>query len=66
MQHVLQPDLVIQLPLVHIGEDLVCLGDFLELLGRGGIVLVLVGVPFEGGLSVCFLDFIWCCIGFYP
>jgi hypothetical protein len=52
VQHALKAKLVVNLPLLRIGENLVGLGTFLELLGCVRIVFVLVWVEFEGGFPV--------------
>lgn len=48
----LETKLVIDLALFGVGQDLIGLRTFFELLGSVGVVLVLVGVPLQSGLSI--------------
>lgn len=47
----LEAVLVVDLALLGVRQDLVGFGAFLELFGRVGVVLVLVGMPFQCGFS---------------
>jgi hypothetical protein len=55
--------LIVDLTLLGVGEDFVCLGDLFELLGGVRVVFVLVWVLFEGGFAVGLLNLVWRCGG---
>ena len=55
-------ELIVALALLGVGEDLICLGGLLELLGRVLVALVAVGVVLHREFAIGLLDIVGRCV----